>query len=274
MKTRALEIPGTLVAIPLGRKKKPLVGFWSHGSKLRKRLLVYVHGMHSNFYSSELRKQFLREGPKHGCDVISFNNQGAGQGTNTERFRDCLADIDAVLKFAKRQGYRSFVLVGHSTGCQKITYYQALRQDKRVEGIVLLAIGDDCAITRRDLGRQYAKFIAKARRMVKRGKGDDLLGAPKIPPFSARRFLSIADPKETEAKMFAFDGKLQHFRKLKCPVLVVLAGSDEYETIRPQKAIAILDNAYRGGQFEGWIVRGADHGFHGDEAKVVKLVYR
>jgi len=268
------EVPGTLVAIPLGGKKKPLDGFWVHGSRLSKHLLVYVHGMHSNFYSSELRKQFFREGIKKGCDVMCFNNRGAGRSTNTEKFRDCLKDIDAMLDFARRKGYRKFILAGHSTGCQKITYYQAVRKDRRIEGIVLLAIGDDHAIMRRDLGRQYGKWMAKARRMVKRKKGDEELGAPGIAPFSARRFLSIADSKEIEAKIFDFEGSLHHFKKLDCPVLVVQAGSDEYETIAPERAIAVLDGAYRGGHFEGWVIRGADHGFHGDETKVVRLVYR
>ena len=41
-----------------------------------------------------------------------------------------------------------------------------------------------------------------------------------------------------------------------------------------EKAIAMLEAAYRGDQFEGWIVRDADHGFHGEETKVVRLVYR
>jgi len=273
MKQKATGIAGTLVSLPIGARKRPLDGFWCHGRKTKKRLLVFVHGMHSNFYRSELKKTLMLKSADSEFDVLSFNNRGAEGGTNSETFRDCLKDIDAALEFGRSRGYRRFLLVGHSTGCQKIAYYQALRKTPDVEGLVLLAIGDDYAIFRKDLGRRFDEWVKRARRMVRRGKGDDLLGAPKIAPFSAKRFLSVADPDEVEQRIFDFDGKLQHFRKVKCPVLTVLAGSDEFETIRPQKAIAILDAAYRGERFEGWVTRGADHGFHGDEDKVAGLIF-
>ena len=58
-------------------------------------LLVFVHGMGSNFYRSGLKKAFLEAAPAHGLAVLSFNNRGAERGTEDEPFRMCLPDLDA-----------------------------------------------------------------------------------------------------------------------------------------------------------------------------------
>lgn len=271
MSGQPFEMPGALVEIPLS-SLRPLDGFLLEGDR-RYPLLVFVHGMHSNFYRSVLKKALMQECRRARIGMLSFNNRGAEEGTNDERFKDCLSDLDAAIRFGRSRGYRSFVLAGHSTGCQKITYYQAVRGEDAVRGLVLLAIGDDLAIMKRDLGKNFSSWVRRARAQVRRGAGSVPLGAPVIPPFSARRFLSIADPDETEARIFDFErGALDHFRRVRCPVLALLAGVDEYETIRPRDMIARLRAGYRGSWFEGGMVKDADHGFHGMERHVAKVI--
>lgn len=273
MNTLHREIPGRLVDIPLpGRRRRPLDGFLVEGDR-RRPMLVFVHGMHSNFYRSILKKALMRECRRAGFGMLSFNNRGAEDGTNDERFGDGLADIDAALALARRHGYRSFVLAGHSTGCQKITYYQAVRRDPAVRGLALLAIGDDLAIMKRDLGRRFAFWVRRARSAVRTGKGGETLGAPGIPPFSARRFLSIADAGAPEARIFDFEsGQLGHFRRVRCSVLAMLAAADEYETMPPADIIALMKKRYRGPVFDSRIVKNANHGFHGVEAGVSRTL--
>ena len=268
---RTTEIPGSLVSIALPGRDRPLDGFWCRGARAKDALLVFVHGMHSNFYRSKLKKVLMTASARTGFDVLSFNNRGAEQSTATERFENCLPDIDAAIRFGRRHGYRRFFLAGHSTGCQKITYYQAVRRNPAVRALILLAIGDDYAITRRDLGRRFAFWVRRARSLVARGKGDTLL-PPECQGFSARRFLSIADPAATEAKLFDFDGQLTHFRRIRCPVLAVFAGADEYETLPPKRAGEILRSRTRAARFESQVVPGADHSFHGDEQLVSRLI--
>lgn len=274
MNAKPLDMAGRLVEIPLPSRRRPLDGFLVEGDR-RMPLLVFVHGMHSNFYRSVLKKSLMTECRRAGFAMLSFNNRGAEDRTNDERFRDCLADLDAALRFARKRGYHSFVLAGHSTGCQKITYHQALRRDPAVKGLVLLAIGDDLAIVRRDLGGRFAAWVRRARAMVRRGKGREPLGAPRIPPFSARRFLSIADPSAVEARLFDLEsGRLDHFRRLRCAVFTVLAGADEYETMPAAKVLALLNARYRGPSFGGRVLSGANHGFHGAERVVAREVVR
>lgn len=270
--TTALEIPGRLVTLPLRGRRRPLDGFWCRGRRPARHLLVFVHGMQSNFYRSQLKKDFMLAGARENVDVLSFNNRGAEEQTATERFRDTLGDLDAALAFARRHGYRRVALAGHSTGCQKITYYQAVRRDPAVRALVLLAIGDDLAIMRRDLGRRFSRWVRAARRMTARGRGDEMM-PPGGPPYSARRFLSIADPQEIEARLFDFGGDLSHFRRIRCPVLAVFAGADEYNVLPAKRTAALLAAATRSARFAARIVRGADHGFHGCERRVAQAVY-
>ncbi len=267
-----IEIPGSLVAIPAARLDKPLDGFLSHGRRRRKDLLIYVHGMHSNFYGSALKKAFLSAAAGSGYDALSFNNRGAESATNTERFRDCLRDLDAVMAFARERGYERFALCGHSTGCQKIAYYQSVRRDPSVLALVLLALGDDYAIARRDAGAGFARMVRQARRMTAAGRGDEPLPGQAM-GFSAARFLSIADPREIEARLFDFgSGRLDAFRRVRCAVLAVFADADEYSLLSSDEMARILCARTRSACFEAVGVPGADHGFHGQEDCVAGCV--
>lgn len=268
----AWEASGRLVALSVARSSARLDGFWCRGSRPRRNLLVVVHGMYSNFYHSRLKKAFFDAARTSAYDVLSFNNRGADDATATERFRDTLPDLDAALRFARAHGYRRVALAGHSTGCQKIAYFQLHRRDPLVQMLVLLAIGDDYAITRRSLGRRHAYWLRRARELVRTGRGDRRL--PQLcQGFSAHRFLSIADRAALEARLFDWGGDLRHFRRLTTPVLLILAGADEYETLPPSDAIRLLGARTRAPFFRAHVIPGADHGFHGHEREVARLMF-
>lgn len=264
-----IAVPGWLVSFPARGAR--LDGFLTRGGRPGRPLLVFVHGMRSNFHGSVLKKEFARGALRRGFDALLFNNRGAGDGTLDERFADCLADLDAALAFARGRGHRSFVLVGHSTGCQKITHYQARRRDPAVRGLALLAPADDLAIARRDLGRSYGRWVAEARRRVAAGRGRTLL-PPVCQGFSARRLLSVADPRRTEAALFDYSGPMRSFASLTLPLLVVFGRREEYACRPLEEMERALRARTRSPHFEWLSVDRADHGYHGHEAKVVRAV--
>ncbi|HMO50560.1 MAG TPA: alpha/beta fold hydrolase [Kiritimatiellia bacterium] len=270
MKPSAVKISGHLVTLPrAGRAARPLDGFWATGARPRRSLLIFVHGMGSNFYKSGFKKAWMRAGPPAGLDVLCFNNQGCESYVADERFTDCLADLDAALTFARREGYRRVVLLGHSTGCQKITYYQARRRAPEVTALILAALGDDYAIARRDQGIQYTRWIARARRLVANGQGDTRMPACCM-GFTARRFLSAADPTQVEAGLFRLDGPLRTFGKLTLPILAVFPELEQYACIPVAEAADRLRATSRSTRYDHRIIRGADHGFHGRETACVR----
>jgi len=230
-----------------------------------------VHGMHSNFYRSHLKKELMAQCVGAGCDLLSFNNSGAEAQVVDERFEDCLGDLDAALAFGRARGYRRFILMGHSTGCQKITWYQARRQAPDVSGLALLAPGDDYAIARRDAGRSFNRWVKRAHQLVAEGRGDTLM-PPQCLGFTARRYLSVADPSKTESKIFNYEGRLTHFRRVVCPVLLLFGSAEEYSCLPVESMHAILRKASRSICFEDHIIPGADHGFHGCEAETTRCI--
>lgn len=266
-------VDGSLVAFPAAGRRKPrmLDGFYRPAPRRNAPLLVFVHGMGSNFYRSRLKKAFLEAAPALGLAVLSFNNRGAEGGTEDEPFRTCLFDLDAATEFARRGGHPQLLFVGHSTGCQKIVYWQARRRHPAVAGLVLLAPADDHAIIRRDLGRRFERKTAWARKMVAAGRGQ----APVTglyQRFTAARFLSVADPRRAEASVFRYAGALTQFRRITCPVLAVFGEQEEFAVIPPADMLAILRRKTSSRDFDDWLIPGADHGFHGAEVELALAV--
>jgi pimeloyl-ACP methyl ester carboxylesterase len=228
--------------------------------------------MGSNFYRSALKKAFLEAAPRAGFAALSFDNSGAGRATETERFLDCLPDLDALADFAARRGHPSLVLVGHSTGCQKITYWQSRRQSPAVAALVLLAPADDYAVTRRDLGpRRFAAAVARARRL-EATKDDTARIKNGYESFSPRRFLSVADPRRPEAATFRYDGPLTAFRRLRCPVLAAFGAEEEFAAIPPASMLSILARRARTPSFTPWLVPFAGHSFRGVELPLARAI--
>lgn len=268
------RVAGELVAFPAAGPRgqvRTLDGFYRPAAKKRAPLLVFVHGMGSNFYRAGLKKAFLEAAPARGFAVLSFNNRGAERGTENESFRACLHDLDAAAAFARRRGHRRLVFIGHSTGCQKIVYWQARRRNPAVAGLVLLAPADDYAVTRRDLGRRLEHKVAWARKMVAAGKGTAPI-AGLYERFAAQRFLSLASLRALEANVFRYAGPLTQFRRVKCPVLAVFGAEEEFAAIPPAEMLAVLRRKTKSRNFADWLIPGADHGFHGGEADLALSV--
>ncbi len=266
-------VDGSLVAFPAagGRNGRMLDGFYRPAPKNKAPLLVYVHGMGSNFYRSALKKAFLEAAPAMGLAILSFNNRGAERGTEDEKFRTCLADLDAAAEFGRRRGHRRLVFIGHSTGCQKIVYWQAQRRNPAVSGLVLLAPADDYAVNRHDLGRRFEKKVAWAKKMVAAGRD----GAPVTglyERFTAKRFLSLADERALEANVFRYEGALTQFRRVKCPLLAVFGEEEEFAAIPPAEMLAILRRKTGSRDFDDWLIPGANHSFKGSEAELALAV--
>lgn len=270
-------VKGELVAIPVkgpGKREWRLDGFFrgasgKGGDGLP--LLVFVHGMGSNFYRSKLKKAFLEVAPRRGLPVLSVNNSGADGGTFDERFSDCLYDLDAIRDWAARRGMGRVVWVGHSTGCQKSVFWQARRRAAETAGIVLLAPADDNAILKRDWGALFARKVAWARRQVAEGKGDVAVERG-YERFSARRFLSVAEESRAEAGVFRYAGRLTAFRKVKCPVLAVFGAEEEFAVLPPKEMLEKLAKVTKSEAYTGMVVPGTGHSFREAETEVAETV--
>jgi hypothetical protein len=206
-----------------------------------------------------------------GLAILSFNNRGAERGTEDEKFRACLADLDAAAEFARRRGLPE-------TGLHRPQH--RLPEDRLLAGPAAAPRGGGTRPAgpgrrlRGDpprLGRRYETKVAWARKQVAAGKP----GAPVTglyERFSAARFLSVADPRATEANVFRYDGALTQFRRVRCPVYAVFGSAEEFAAIPPADMLAILRRKTRSAQYNDWLIPGANHSFKECEAGVARTV--
>ena len=110
--------------------------------------LLFVHGVAMNFYLPPLAifGQALAERGYHGFVINTrghdwVNRAGdltAFGGATYETFEDSTMDLDGALECLTRQGYKRFILIGHSLGCIKSLMYQGSRRRRDVVGGVYL----------------------------------------------------------------------------------------------------------------------------------------
>ncbi len=245
--------------------------------------IVHVHGFVGNFYENKFIEGIAKASVNNGIAFLSFNNRGAGIvtefirrksnradyvkiGGSLEKFEDCVIDISAAIDFLGKRGYSKMFLQGHSSGCQKITYYEYKTGDKRVKGLILLAPVDDVSYVKRLLGRKYGAALKIVRDMIRRGKEKDAV--PKwmqfYPMLNARVAFQVIDNKSPSGRLFDYSDELKEIRGVKCPVLAVFGSEDEYQEKPEQKLELLRDKT----GCDVKLVKGANHGFSGCESEL------
>ena len=93
-------------------------------------------------------------------------------------------------------------------------------------------------------------------------------------PFSPRRFLSVADLGNIEARLFNYDGRMSEFANIKIPTYVVFGTKDEGAVKPVREYIKILGERSNSKVFSSFIIRGASHSFRGYEEVVAGQTVR
>lgn len=265
------------------------------GSKIA---VIHLHGLDSAFYKPLPLKLGVRL-VRHGITFMSIQQRGSYReynldlykgnkwsrihaGGRIERFEDSVYDIEGAIGYLRRLGINKVYLQGHSTGCQKSVYYAIKNNDRAVKGLILLAPADDHSIWKSDLygfwgrgkGRGFAEAIRFARSKVKAAApfwmdtryGTDLR-------YTARRFLSFADIRNVEARIFDYESpKLKEFGRVRIPVLAIFGTKDQYLVKSAKECMRELGRNTGSSLFMGILIKNTNHGFVNKEKELAKLV--
>lgn len=258
------------------------------------RALLWVHGLMSTFYSNiPLLDAFAEACESEGWGFASFNNRGhdvitgikkvdkrkskgyshANGGAGYEHFEESVSDIAAGVDYLVSNGYTEVVVIGHSTGANKVCYYGAKQKDSNVIGFVLAGPVSD----RLDISLDPQKMkqnLARAEEKIKEGKGDELALDYHFFPLTARRFVSIYSPGTTEDTFDYGDEmpRLSNFSKIRKPLMVILGEKDEYLDRTAKKVIRVFDQHSRSYWYKSVLLPGAPHSFTGSEKKAVRVI--
>ncbi len=259
-------------------------GILSKSREDNQTVIITIFGMTSSFFSSSWINELIKTAQRTSIDVLSANNRGAGSvfpfksdehsrfiGTARERFEDCIYDISAAIDVAEKLKYKRIILAGHSTGCQKATYYMSKTHDKRVNGIILLAPVDDYNSTRNELGNRFNEAVKIAKAMVEHGKGERQ--TPEwISYYTARRFLSYAEKSNTEAKIFNYESKMEEFASVRCPILAVFGSKEEHAPKNVNQMLSTLEKRTKSRSFKKVLMKGTGHQFIGKRKALAKTM--
>ncbi len=252
-----------------------------------KTALIWVHGLGSRFYSGQtITKEVSSAASKLGIGYLNFNNRGhdtvnrdgigkkRNLGRAFERFEDCVHDIRAVIREARRLGFKNIVLAGHSTGANKILYYLYKAKDRSVKGLCLIAGLSDISAVAKEIGmrklRRRVKIVEKLAR-----KNPTALVPEKFGLYSRARYLSLLQPGRNEDTFPYYDprGSWRALKSIRAPVAVVIGAKDQYLDRPAKNLIEIFQkNAVRTKSFSGVIVKGANHGFIKKEKELAKVI--
>ena len=263
-------------------------GLWV-GSQKPKRAFISIHGLTSNLFSGN--KLF----PLVNADnaVLTFNTRGRDivakvkhlnpdhpkgydslvAGTAHEIFEDCVDDLEGAVQLCHDRGVKEVYLVGHSTGCQKSIYYLSKTNNKqRVSGVVLLCpLSDYAAVPLAVDKAQYEKALEYSRREVEDGRLHTLLSEEYWPSelIDAQRFLSLYTPESVEEIFtYSHDKEPKAFQSVEVPMLVVLAGADEYCDRPTEKLKAWFDRSNVSSKYKSLVIKNALHNLKGVEDEV------
>lgn len=241
--------------------------------------IIWLHGLNSRFSAGQvLINELSARCRARGIAYFKFNTRGhdAARGGKAkskkmygggfEKFEECVYDIRAMIAYARKLGYRTIILAGHSTGANKALYYMSRTRDPRVKHMVLTApVSDRSGASKVHGAAWHKKGLAVAYTLKKKR-------AAYMPPeygiISPDRFISLYRAGGAE-DVFPYDratARWDALERIRTPLTVITAERDEYLD-RPARDIiaAFEDHARWTKSFSGIIIKSANHGFRGKE---------
>ena len=244
-----------------------------------KKLVIHVHGLNGNFYENRFLDNIARAYTDKNYAFLTFNNRGRDYivdlikgedfvtiGGSLERFKDCILDIDGVVKWAKENNYTEIVLEGHSYGCNKILYYYNKKKDDSIKKIVLLA---PCDVPSEGIKfiekEEYSKTKEESERLVKEGKEEELIYTSIMANhrIAAGTYYYDFLPGGEDDFIRYVDGpnaKSEVLSNINIPTLIIFGDVDECVLTQPINVVtSYLKNNIKDCNIE--IIEGANHSY-------------
>lgn len=269
-------------------------GLFSGPEGQGKRAVLWIHGLTGRFYGDvTLMNGLAAACNAKGMAFAVFNTRGHDiianlkkvdpnepsgfghvmTGAGMEVFEESVFDIDAGISFLVSRGYSEVILMGHSSGANKVCYYAGKTKDPRVAGVVLAGPMSDRLSQHTDK-EKYAENLALLRDLIETGRGDALLTQTFWFPTTAKRAWSLLAPNTKEDVFNYGDAKqvLSVFHGISAPLLVVFAGRDEAAD-RPIDQIRKVFDLHSGStNYRSIVIADATHGYDGKQREFVDAV--
>lgn len=281
-----------------------LPGLLYEPEKKTNAVAIYLHGNGSSsvFYSVDKMNTIAEELTKQNIAFFPFNNRGAHYikslyqkkgdeeermmyGTAYELIKECIYDIDGAIDYLKKLGYKTFYLIGISTGANKIILYHYYKPKNSVSKYILLSGGDDTGLYYQEMGKKkFYLALKKAKEAIKKGHGTKL-----IPKYLVNYWFSYQALYDTlnpngDYNIFPFNEYINNlklskkplfkeYKTIDKPTLVVYGEFDEFCYGKVPECVEILKKETTHlEKFTFKIIPNADHGFTDKEKELAGIV--
>lgn len=248
-------------------------------------ILIHIHGTAGNFYENMFVGEVTTHLANNNIASLAFNNRGSAVlqevppiGAATEKFEDCLLDINAWMEFVLNLGYKQIILQGHSLGTEKAVYYLNKGKYKEKASKVILLGFSDTYGDHYDRSPCPEKLMAEAKKLVKQNKGHQFLTShwlarADILPFSAASYIDFFSEDSVVSKVLPFrNGKeLPMLRNIEVPILGVIGDQEEYLVISILKAMQLIEKENK--LAKCYQIKNASHSFYQKEKELAEIIF-
>ena len=187
----------------------------------------------------------------------------AGSDLRTARAPE-IGDLDGALECLTRQGYKRFILIGHSLGCIKSLMYQGSRRRRDVVGVVSCSCPKQFYSARAMEQPEFKQLMAQAEEKVAQGKGEEIIWAPAsgaMGMFCARTYVNKYGKHEN-------NDVRPHAGRLGCPHFAIAGGAEH--PFFPEYAKELAEASGENGSYR--IVPGSNHFYDKHEPEVIEMI--
>lgn len=282
-----------------------LPALWHHSNK--QRAVVFLHGCGSSsvFYKDLKMNIMAEEFSQVGYSFFAFNNRGAHyikkfsylddqgekqdsfQGTSVEVIKETIYDLDTVIDWLLKKGITEMVLLGESTGANKICVYDHYRPNNPVLAYALVGGGDDTGLWYQMLGEEkYYHTLKEAQKQIQAGNGLQLWSTELNHQLMTWRALEDVLNPEGDYNCFPYleyfnsdinlsknKDLFSYFKGLAKPTLVLYGAEDIFTSKPPREAVKILKKIHPQPELlTCQVVPEAEHSFKGHESLEAQAV--
>lgn len=260
----------------------PMVHF---DSKEKDICVIFIHGMCQtiidNYFATvwgnilvENNIGFLYEhnrGHSIENDILMKDGSYQRYGCMYEIFEDCIKDIDLAIYKAKELGYKRFILLGHSYGCNKLIYYY-YKKRPNILGLILASAPDMKGL---QLYRQndYKNLIIEAKKNISDGNPTKLLSnlIEDYMYMSSQTYYNWFNENSNldNLPVMSYSDNWEQFESINVPILT-FSGSDETDNYLH---LDLLKNKAKNCKdFEYKIINNTNHFYNQKENEIAILI--
>lgn len=261
----------------------PMVHFNSNGSK--DICVIFIHGMCQtiidNYFAIECGKilstnniGFIYEhnrGYSIENDIYMVDGSYQRYGCMYEIFEESIYDIDLSIKKAFELGYKRIILMGHSYGCNKVIYYNYMK-NPNIEGLILASAPDMIGI-HFNIQKDHKELLREAKENIDSGNYKKILSniIEDYMYMSSDTYYNWYHEKTNldNLPVMGYSNNWKQFEIIDKPILT-FSGSKEADNYLHLDMLK--EKAKNCKDFNGKIIDDTDHFYHNKENEIANLI--